>query len=333
METPVGRADARRLDRDDGVMTNTLDSTPPSPFGAPPRPPVDPPATATPPPARAPRSRTRHAGHIVAIVVGCLLLVPGLGMAAGGAAAAIGQAVATDDDGYFRFTLDRLDSSGVAIATTDLWIDDVEGEASPWVFDFLDVDLRLRVDGAGATDDVFVGIARSADVEAYLDGAAFSEVVEVNDRTPRYQQVDGRRSIAPPTEQEFWTASASGSGEQQLDWDARGGRWSVVVMNADGSPAVAADVEVGARSGAVTPVAITLLVMGGVVTVVALVLVVVGARGRRSTGQRDGASSPSAAPPMPSDRAVDSADRGHHPDIGRLIPFSFKSGGARTVVT
>jgi hypothetical protein len=253
---------------------------------------------ASPPPARSPRARTRtrNAGHIVAIIVGCLLLVPGLGMATGGAAAAIGQAVATDEDGYFRFTLDRVESTGVAIATTDLWLDDVEGDASPWVFDFLDVDLRLRVDGAGASDEVFVGIARSADVEAYLADAAFSEVIRVDNRAPRYQQIDGERSIDPPTDQDFWTVSASGSGEQQLDWEARGGRWSVVVMNADGAPAVAADVEVGARSGAVTPVAIGLLVIGGLVTAAALVLIVAGARGRRSDGAGTEDADPLATP-------------------------------------
>ncbi len=228
--------------------------------------------------------RTRTAGHVVAIVIGCLMLLPGLGMVAGGSAVAIAQAVATDDDGYFSFTIDRIDSDGVAIATTDLWLDDVEGDASPWVLDWLDLDLRLRVDGARSTDDVFVGIARSADVEDYLADTAYSQVVELDNQSPRYLEVDGLLSIAPPADQNFWTASIVGTGEQELEWKARGGRWSVVVMNADGSPDVSADVEVGARSGAVTPIAITLLVIGGVVTAAAIVLIVIGARGRREPG-------------------------------------------------
>ena len=52
-------------------------------------------------------------------------------------------------------------------------------------------------------------------------------------------------------------------------------------MNADGTPAVAADVEVGAKTGALTPVAVTLLIVGGVALVGSVVLIVVGARGRR----------------------------------------------------
>ncbi len=243
---------------------------------------------ATPP---APR-RTRTAGHVVAIVIGCLLLLPGLGMVAGGSAIAIAQAVATDDDGYFSFTIDRIESSGVAVATTDLWLDDVEGDASPWVLDWLDLDLRLRVEGARATDEVFVGIARSADVEEYLAATAHSEIVELDDRRPRYRELDGSVSIAPPLDQDFWTVSSAGTGEQEIEWDARGGRWSVVVMNEDASPDVAADVEIGARSGAVTPVAVMLLVIGGIVTAASVVLIVIGARGRREPG------TPSPAPPV-----------------------------------
>ena len=246
----------------DGGMTSTLDST----------------SSTSPPPQR---RRERNAGHIVAIVVGCLLLLPAFGTVVGGGALAIGQAVATDDDGYFRFTLDRVESDGVAVGTTDLWFDDIDGD-TPWVFDWLDVDLRLRVDGAGPTDDVFVGIARAADVERYLDDAAWSEVIELDDRFPIYRQFDGIGSIDAPLDQDFWTETAIGPGEQEITWDARGGRWAVVVMNADGSPVVEADIEVGARSGAVAPVAITLLVGGGIVLAGAITLIVVGARGRRT---------------------------------------------------
>jgi hypothetical protein len=230
------------------------------------------------------------------------MLLPGLGLLAGGGAIALTQAVATDDDGYFKFTLDRIESDGVAVATTDLWLDDVEGDASPWVLDWLDLDLRLRVEGADSTDDVFVGIARSADVLRYLSNADYSVVTELDEHTPTYRQVDGFLDVDPPLDQDFWTVSSSGEGEQELFWDARGGRWSVVVMNADGSPVVGADVEIGARSSAVTPIAITLLVLGGLSTATAIVLIVIGVRGRRLPDQLAGDlpnTTPAFPPPTP----------------------------------
>lgn len=250
-----------------------------------PPPPIAPAPTDSPggpnPAPPAPSGRRRSAGHIVGIVVGCLLLFPSVGMLTSGGVTLIGQAVATDGDGYFRFTLDQVRSDGVAVATTDLWLDDVDIDASPWVFDWLDVDVRLRVEGAGAADDVFVGIARSADVARYLAESQYSDVVEIDGSRSRYRQVTGARTIDAPTDQTFWTVASSGTGEQEVQWDARGGRWSVVVMNTDGTANVAADVEVGARAGAVTPVGVTLVSIGGILLIGAMVLIVVGARGRR----------------------------------------------------
>lgn len=289
-------------------MTNTLNSTTPGDAAPPPVAPV--PGTEMPPVAR---SRSHSAGQIVAIVIGCLMLVPGLGILAAGGALALAQAVATDDDGYFNFTVDRVESDGVAVATTHLWLADVDDEAGPWVLDWLDLDVRLRVDGADPTDQVFVGIARAADVERYLSQASYSEVVELDHHTPTYRQRSGGVNIGSPLDQDFWAASASGSGEQELAWDARGGRWSVVVMNADGSPEVSADIEIGARSDAVTPIAITLIVIGTIITGVSITLIVIGARRRRNgvaPGHKPSIESPfppplmPTAPPVPHDAAT-----------------------------
>ena len=260
-------------------MTSTLDSFPP---------PTTDPATSSTDPTPGPNRPTpstprRHsAGHVVAIVAGALALFPGFGMLAGGTAAAIAQGVATDD-GYFTFTPDRVASDGVAVVTDDAWLDADDG--GPWVLDWLDVDVRLRADGAGSTDDVFVGIARTADVEAYLDGTAYSVVEEIDGRDIRYRQEPGDSSVVTsldaPEDLDIWVASARGTGEQELEWEARGGRWTVVVMNGDGTPDLSADVEVGVRSDAVTPIAVTLMVFGGLTVLAGIGLIVFGVRGRR----------------------------------------------------
>jgi hypothetical protein len=69
---------------------------------------------------------------------------------------------------------------------------------------------------------------------------------------------------APPTKQPIWDASVHGTGTQTLTWDVRDGDWSVVVMNADGSPGVHADVSAGARIGFLDEAGWVLLGMGGV---------------------------------------------------------------------
>ncbi len=246
------------------------------PAGGPPTPPSPP----TSPDPAAPAERRRHGvWHVLGVIVGVLALMPGLGMLAGGTALVIANSTA--DDGYFDVTIDRVYSDGVAVATMDLWHEAGDDEDWPWVLDWLDVDVRLRVDGAGTTDDVFVGIARTADVEAYLADAPYAEVFDVDHHRPVYRRVTGDAAVEPPAAQTFWTVSRAGTGEQQLDWEARGGSWSIVVMNADGSPDVAADVELGVRSDAVTPIAITLIVTGGLLAIGSVTLIVLGVRGRR----------------------------------------------------
>jgi hypothetical protein len=258
-------------------MSSTLDSFPP-PTVEPEAAPVAEPPPTTPVPSP---PRRYAAGHVVAIVVGALALLPGFGMVAGGTAAAVAQAVATDD-GYYTFTPDRVTTDGVAVITDDAWLDVDDG--GPWVLDFLDLEVRLRADLAGAadpSDEVFVGIARADAVEAYLRDAGYSVVDDIDGREVRYRRRTGEGPVAPPTELDIWAAAATGPGEQELHWDARGGRWSVVVMRADGDPSLAADVEVGVRSDAVTPIAVTLIVLGGLTVLTGVGLVVFGARGRR----------------------------------------------------
>lgn len=263
-------------------MTNTMTERPTDQL-----PPPEPPATVPPVPAAVPPGGRRRSGwHVAAVIAGCLLLLPGLGVGAGGLATTLASTVGTDD-GYFEVTLDRVESDGVAIAAIDLWDEAADDDGWPWTLDWLDVDVRLTVDGAGDSDEVFVGLARSDDVETYLEDATYSELVDIDDRRARFAvrtrlaDLSGEPAVDSPRNQDFWTATAIGSGDQQLDWEARGGRWSVVVMNADGSPGVAADVEVGVHSDAVTPIGVTLLVIGGVMTLTAITLIVVGARGRR----------------------------------------------------
>jgi hypothetical protein len=58
-------------------------------------------------------------------------------------------------------------------------------------------------------------------------------------------------------------ASVSGSGEQDLDWTVESGEWALVIMNADGSPEVSADVQFGVLAPSVLlPVGLGSLAVG-----------------------------------------------------------------------
>ncbi len=220
--------------------------------------------------------------RVVALVVGCLLLLPGIGMLFGGGALGLAYAFGRGDDGYFDVTLDRLESTTVAITAGDITLNADPGTPS-WLVDALDADVRLRVTNADSDREIFVGIGAESDVDAYLTGTAHDEVIDVDDdRGPVYRTRSGGDDIAPPTDQTFWVAMATGFGTQDLDWEATSGQWAVVVMNADGSAGVVADANVGIKAGFVLPLALILLALGALFTAGAVVLIVVGASGERT---------------------------------------------------
>src|SRR5690606_34269097 len=106
--------------------------------------------------------------------------------------------------------------------------------------------VRLEVTAPG-DGDLFVGIGRSAEVDRYLDGVAHDRVDDIatDPFEVTYRSMPADTTPAPPAEQGFWAASATG---QDLVWDVADGDWTVVVMNPDGSAGVRADIAVGIKT-------------------------------------------------------------------------------------
>jgi hypothetical protein len=231
------------------------------------------------------------ASRVIAIVIGSILLLPGLGMLFGGGALTLAYAFGRDD-GYFEVSLDRLQSTTVAITAEDLDLTADPGNPD-WLLRALDVDIRIKVFRVDSEDELFVGIGPQADVDAYLSGVSHDEIEDMDGPTAKYRRRAGDDQIEAPTEQDFWTASVSGGGDQVLFWEAQSGRWAFVLMNADGSPGVAADLDVGARSDFVLPLALILLGLGLAVTAGGVALIVTSVSRHRAE-QR-----PEEPPPAP----------------------------------
>jgi hypothetical protein len=185
-------------------------------------------------------SRPRVASVIVASFLGLAAFVS---LAIGGVAV-YGQSH-KDDAGYLSTDTHRLATDRSAIATDDLDIDTI---GSGWL---VDTDSYGKVRVRAESNDgkpMFVGIARSSDVEDYLDGTDHATLTDVDFHPfdADYDDHRAARSPAPPAAQDIWAASAQGAGHQTVTWDVENGSWSVVVMNADGSAGVDAGVSAGA---------------------------------------------------------------------------------------
>ena len=147
-----------------------------------------------------------------------------------------------DADGYLSTGSQRFASSGSALTTGNLEV----GAGAPGFLLKADRYGTVRLEALAKNDKrLFVGVARTRDVDAYLRGVARSEVEDI-DYAPfraRYTQHPGSRRPAPPADQRIWAAQ----GSHTVRWNVEHGDWSVVVMNADGSRGVAAAVSAGAK--------------------------------------------------------------------------------------
>ena len=231
--------------------------------------------------------------RVLALVIGCLLLLPGVALLVGGVAVGSAYAFGREDDGYFETSVEGIETTTVAVTTEGMRFAADPGSPG-WVEDLFEADVRLRVTSR-ASDPVFVGIGPERAVDRYLAGVAHEEVDRLDGDEAVLVELGGRREIAPPGEQAFWVASVAGVGTQELDWEATDGRWAAVVMNADGSRGVAADVDVGVRVDGLLAIGLVLGAVGVLLTLGAVGLIVFAAVSSNDT--RTGGPIPAPAPP------------------------------------
>jgi hypothetical protein len=189
----------------------------------------------------------RSGGRIASIVAGGIAAFLAVGFIAAGALLLWGDSK-TDDQGYLSTSKERYAATTYALASENL---DIDLDGAGWIMDRDDLgNVRLEVESS-AGKPIFVGVARTSDVSDYLRGASYTEVTDV-DYSPfhaSYRDRDhgGDRRPALPADQDFWAASAHGSGTQTVAWDLEDGDWSIVVMNADASRGVDTDISAGAK--------------------------------------------------------------------------------------
>jgi hypothetical protein len=137
--------------------------------------------------------------------------------------------------------------------------------------------IRLRVENQSPSQGIFVGIAETTTLDAYLGGAAHAIVEELESESMSLSYRTGGAGDLPalPAEQDFWISSIGGVGEQTLEWDMATGSYSFVVMNEDASEGMSFDAVVGARVPMIRPIGVGLLIGGGVSLLIGTILLAV----------------------------------------------------------
>lgn len=236
-------------------------------------------------------------GRVILLILGSLIALLGFGLV--GAGASLGWATATqrDDDGFFTTSNERFASDSYAITSDKIDL----GEPGPddWWSDRELATVRVTADNASA-GELFIGIGPEADVETYLAGVPHDEITSV-DYEPfsadyRRENSGGTATPTPPRNETFWVAQASGVADQTLTWNLEPGDWAIVVMNADASANVGADVELGGRVSYLVPIAIGLGVAGIALLAIGAAMII-GSVVRQRERDANPAGMPTAAPP------------------------------------
>jgi hypothetical protein len=211
------------------------------------------------PSAPEPSSPARGASRAVAIVAGVLLALIAAALLTIGAIGLWADSTQRDADGGLASPWHHFDTPTRALTAEGLQLGDLRGGPDAWVEDLGAIRVRARRSDGGP---VFVGLAPEARADAYLAGVAHTEVDEVRPVGYRGTVRPGARVPGRPGAA-GWSASDAGPGTRTARWDPEAGKWAIVVMNADASPGVSVDVQIGARAGWLLPVTIAFLIAGG----------------------------------------------------------------------
>ena len=201
-------------------------------------------------------------GRVLAMVFGSLAVLVALAALAAGGAAVVFDQTQRDADGYLM-TGSTAYSTGTYALVSDSYR---AGTAGDW---FVARDLlgtvRIRVD---SRVPVFVGIGSAAVVDDYLAGVGHEVATRFDSKASDFRLHAGGAPSAPPTAEGFWAGQSVGAGRHTVTWVPASGDWRVVLMNADGSPGVAAVVAVGARVPDLLWIGVGVLAAGGLLLLI-----------------------------------------------------------------
>jgi hypothetical protein len=204
-------------------------------------------------------SASHGAGRVIAGVAGWILAALAVTFVLLGGALFGMHATKRDSQGFYATGKSKLHTPTHALVA-----DELDANGPGWLFRKSRLGtIRVQATGTSAKP-VFVGVAKTSQIDAYLRGVAQDELTDfdVDPFAVDYKRRPGTAVPAPPGSQAFWAARTSGSGRQTLTWPVEKGNWGVVIMNADGSAGVQAGVSVGAKAGFLVWVAGGLLALG-----------------------------------------------------------------------
>jgi hypothetical protein len=224
--------------------------------------------------------REAAGGGVALFVFGGLVTLVSLTAVAAGGTAIVFDQTQRDAGGYVSTNTAHLSTSSYALVT-----DSYRAGTAADIFVTRDLLGRVVV-RTQSSQSVFVGIGAASAVGAYLAGVRHELAPSFDSHHKNFRLVAGGAPATAPTAAHFWVAHSVGSGMQVLTWMPRNGDWRIVMMNADGSPAVASDASIGAQLPHLLAVGLAALGLGLAAALLATGLIYAGSRSRSRSRSR-----------------------------------------------
>lgn len=237
---------------------------------------ASPPPVAGPGPDGPPRAGWTT-GRVVSAVIGAVLAVCALGALSAGGAAAWADATQRHG-GYVHLGTASYTTAGHALASDTIKVHGGLGWLAPLIGQ-----IRIRVTGTGRPVGEFAGVAPANAANRYLSGVSYTTVTSYDGQSLGISH-PGSRVPLPPQSTPIWAARASGAPSATLRWTVREGDWTVIVMNADGSAGVTADVDIAASLPALGWLATEFLAGGTVLALAAFACIMIPVRLANTSG-------------------------------------------------
>ncbi len=193
--------------------------------------------------------------HIGILLVSVILLITAFGLLMGGTTLRSIQVLVVDDDGYITSDPATVDLPGYAIV-----LEDIDLDVDPMAWRWLQsrgglLKLKIITESNDPSKEIFIGVARESDLRPYIQDMEYQRVIDMDFDEENYELVfsaadfslhPGGPPSAPPTVHSYWVAHTSSADEQELVWEPQSGTYNIVIMNADGSEGIDANIQVGA---------------------------------------------------------------------------------------
>ena len=220
------------------------------------------------------------------------------------------QAPLTEDrdaDGYYMSDPFTVDRSSYAIVTGDT--DILRGRYETLAEEALllsvladPVEVRMQGTASGSSA-LFMGIAPTSAVNAYLAGVAHDEITSTDHNLAAVTDIEytthaGTGTPEAPGTKTIWVASTTGTGLQTLDWTIESGDWTAVIMNADATSPVTVELALGTVIPNIDSFAWATLTAGAIALIGGGLLAFYGLRRRKEDSMRRPVDAPSPTEPV-----------------------------------